>query len=446
MLSLTIGGMFAFYTPVVKSPDEVAHFLRAYQCSGGECYAHKLGDEAGGWLPVSLASTVIHFEGWWPWSNRAAFSRPLNKRVRDFQAFSNTAVYSPIPYVASALSMAIGRRLNWTPLLLFYLGRLGNVVAYALLASSAVRWMPIQRGLMFLLVLSPMSLFLAGTLSADVIMDGLSFLAIAMALYYAIEAERVSNRGLAGLVLVFSLVALSKQAYYPLVFLFFLIPPGKLGTRGRWALAAVAALGIPLLLDVAWFVSIRSIYVPLRPLVNPSAQLHFILEHPWDYVTMFWTCIAENDFSLHVHTIGLLGNLDVFVPGFVFVPYWIAILTMASLGADNGRFLNTASRWLLLAIHVMGLFSVVTHLYLSWDNVGSMHIMGPQPRHVLPFMPLLFLPFHGLGIAIFRPQFSRAAVRWLPWWGSILVLSIAVVSLWSMAGRYYCWPWHCCMG
>lgn len=429
VLSLATGTMFAFCTPVTKSPDEHAHFFRAYHCSEGKLYACQAGNLVGDQLPDSLAAVTLRFHGCRPWSNSAAFSLPLDTHYRTFHPFPNTAMYSPVPYLPASSAIAAGRMANLTPLLLFYGGRLANVLAYAALATFAIRWMPVQKWMLFLIMLMPLPMFLAGSLSADVVTNGAAFLAIAMVLHFAIRAERVTPRSVAAIVLVFTIIALSKQVYCLLTLLFFMIPARKLGSRRQWALAALAVIGLPLLLDLAWCLSVKSLYMPLQPGVDPPAQLQYLLSHPCDFLAMLGQAIIECKAHLYVHTVGVLGFQDTYLPTAVYWLYWAVLLTIALLDISDECLLGTAARLISLAVHVTGLLSITALMYISWTAVGGKHIEGMQPRYLLPILPLALLPLQGLGRSILRERFTRRAIPLMPYVAILTVVIAAIASI-----------------
>ena len=62
-----------------------------------------------------------------------------------------------------------------------------------------------------------------------------------------------------------------------------MIPGKKFSSPGRRWLIAALLIGLPLAIDAAWTYSLRGLYVPMLPFVDPQAQFHWILGHPWSY-------------------------------------------------------------------------------------------------------------------------------------------------------------------
>ena len=76
---------------------------------------------------------------------RKARGIALDPQRRQFTAFSNTALYSPLAYLPqSAVIWAAGLG-KASPLVMFYLARVANLIVYLLMAATAVGLAPIQK-------------------------------------------------------------------------------------------------------------------------------------------------------------------------------------------------------------------------------------------------------------------------------------------------------------
>jgi Predicted membrane protein (DUF2142) len=101
--------VFAVVTPPFQKPDEAHHFYRCWQILQGQIAAEQRGNESGGVLPASLPLTAatlhadsiaFHPERKQPREDfGAAFALRLRPHDTVFVNFSNTAVYSPLPYM-----------------------------------------------------------------------------------------------------------------------------------------------------------------------------------------------------------------------------------------------------------------------------------------------------------------------------------------------------------
>ena len=241
--ALAGGAAMLVVTPPFMVPDEPAHFYRSWQVSSMNIF--KVKDE----IPAGLTEfTAI--------CNRMQFSTHEKTTAAEILALGKTridpskrtAVVTPdhiVPYIPQALGIGIGRILGLSPLMLFYLGRLFNLLAAVVLIFMAIRITPSFKWVFFLLGVMPMTLYQASSLSYDAVTTGLSFLLIAVILQMAFGAEKIFTRREIVLPLVVAtLLAASKQPYAVIALAFLIIPRNRFGTLKRYisVLAILAAL------------------------------------------------------------------------------------------------------------------------------------------------------------------------------------------------------------
>lgn len=229
LFALVFGFFILLFTPPFYGFDESLHFWRAYQISEEHIVSERQNDLIGGTLPKSLLSSeqfvyqnFRHPDGKLSFLNYPSVNIPLDKDVRIFINFPNSALYSPIPYIPQAIGMFIGRVLNQSPLVLMYLGRFFNLAFWIVLVYFSIKTTPVFKNVFFLLALTPIILFQSASLSADAITNGLSILLISLFLKYAFRQDCfLSFKNVVLFILISSLIALSEQAYLILMLLFY---------------------------------------------------------------------------------------------------------------------------------------------------------------------------------------------------------------------------------
>ncbi len=440
VFGLLFGGSLVFLTPPYSVPDEQTHFYRAYHCSQGKLYASKRGGATGDDLPSSLTKTFVAItdqaendeQFMISWAKIDKASRiALDPQRRQFTVFSNTALYTPVPYLPISAVIWVTHFWEPTPLAMLYMARVANLIVYLLLAAAAVRLMPIHKWTLALVALIPMSVYLAASLSADAMTLGLSLLVIAMPLNLAMGSERPSRRSLMMLGLLLVLLALSKQAYMGLALLFFVIPGKKFSSPGRRWLIAAIFIGMPLVIDAAWTYSLRGLYVPMRSCVDPQAQLRWIFGHPWSYTAAMFKAIYHLDsYSL---MIGVFGWMGPHLPPWIRQTYWAALGITALLDGGKPLPLSFRAKVVAFGVYVFTASAMATFVYLSWECVGVKSIRGIQPRYFLPIVPLLLLLPRG-GAKLASSRFALAVVP-------VIAMSITVLAAgatwWTLIKRYY---------
>ncbi|HIX34302.1 MAG TPA: DUF2142 domain-containing protein [Candidatus Gemmiger avium] len=148
-------------------------------------------------------------------------------------------------YLVSGLAVLLGYMLHlgFAPTLL--LGRLANLLVFALLTAWAVKRAPFGKRVFLAVALLPMTLHLAASFSRDSLLLGLVFAFTALVLDAAWgPAERIRPVHLAALAILPVLFAPAKMVYLPLAALMLLIPAARIGRRGNWFKAGVLVLAV----------------------------------------------------------------------------------------------------------------------------------------------------------------------------------------------------------
>ena len=435
------GVSLVFLAPPFSSPDELAHFLRAYHCSQGKVYAIKHGRGTGDYLPVSLCETYVAIAQYATKDDEFAISWNrfdlakeirLDPRRESFLSFGNMALYSPVPYAPQAVALSFARFWEMRPLYMVYVARLANLTAYLLLVVTAVRIAPVQKWTLALVALMPMAVYLAASLSADGVTIGLSLLIVAMTMDLAMREGPADWRRLATLGLLLVLLALSKQAYLGMVLLIFVVPGDKFGSRGRRWLVVALMIGVPLAIEAAWAYSLRNLYVPIKPYVDPAAQARWIVTHPGAYVSVMFKEMWK--FEHHSLMVGVFGWLGRPFWRWMLNTYWIALAATAVLDGGRRFSLNLRTRLIVFGTYVASAAIMETFVYLSWEHVGQKNIEGVQPRYLVPIVPLLLLTIRG-GQALAASRFSRIVVPR----AAMAASALAVLATWWIFYKRYYW-------
>ncbi|WP_071516633.1 DUF2142 domain-containing protein [Geitlerinema sp. PCC 9228] len=465
---LWIGGVFGallvLLTPPFQVPDEYQHFYRAYQLSEGQILAdYHVGECSGytrdrqdipcsgGYLPRSLLVTVREVSPpnlrgsaqvkQNPQDILALLDLPLQPSDRVFVRFQGAALYSPVPYLPQIVGIAVGRILGASPLILFYLGRFCNLLAWLGLGYLAIARSPIFAWLLALLLLMPMSLFQAASLSADAATNGLVFLLTATFLQYSLAKPSTSDRDLWFLGMLVLALPLVKPAYIPLVLLFFLIPASQVNRnpssnsppipwRSKYTLVGGGMVLASVLTMLVWSSLAGGNYGKIYPSIRPEEQILFVLQHPVEYVGIFLQTLQTFGGSYLVEFVGKLGWLDTVLPWGVTISYWVILLVVALTdGSESTVAIAGWQKWLLGWVWLASSGLIFTLIYAAGSPVGANVIGGVQGRYFIAIAPLLFLLFYNRRLRLPSPQFSTALVFYL--------LVVQTMTIATVVRRYY---------
>ena len=126
-----------------------------------------------------------------------------------------------------------------------------------------------------MVALIPMTLFEAASLSADSLILGLSFIVVAIFFKFAFDEKKrkLTKKIFIYCLYFFCCFLLSKQIYFVLLFLIFLIPSEKFGGRKNMFLATGFLLLAILLISGGWSLLVKDLYVPIVPQISISGQI-----------------------------------------------------------------------------------------------------------------------------------------------------------------------------
>ncbi|HEX3578553.1 MAG TPA: DUF2142 domain-containing protein, partial [Thermoanaerobaculia bacterium] len=227
--ALLIGLTYVFVTPPFAVPDEDNHFWRAQAVGHGRLLATHGLDAMP--MPKSVEEFTWVIERTSPAETLAqklkvAAALPHDGRIGRPIRFA--AWYSPFPYIATGLIAALPLR----PVIMFYGGRIANLLLTVLLIAVAIRAAPQYGNISAAAALLPMSLYELSSLSADALTIALAWLFTALLFSPPRRTWLVAFAGFAS--------GLCKPAYFLIALLVFATP---LRWRQRMAILGATAFG-----------------------------------------------------------------------------------------------------------------------------------------------------------------------------------------------------------
>lgn len=422
---------FVLITAPFQAPDENQHYMKALLLSEGRVMPEQRGEQIGAKLPRSaldLHGVDFPTEAT---AEKRRFAKPMLEQSwradmarpgRAFADFPNVANYAPTLYAPGAAGLLLGDELGLPRLGSLYAGRIANALAGLILLGVAFCLMPFGRNALLATALLPTFCFQTGSLSPDAIINGVGFLALALAL--RVMAMGSNSARTAGLMIAGPLLALAKGVYLPLMAAGLQWPRRR--DAGPWLLLGAMALGAGAF--IMWMKmsgGSQALYhimsrktgetVMTAPL---AAQLAVILADPVGYVRTLVSSVVERAPVYGLQIVGRFGWNAILLP---LLAYPLAGLMMiAAILNGSGVRISMGRRLWWLAVAIGTALLIETAMYLTGTPLGADFIQGTQGRYFLPMLPLALLaimPERGMTGA--RPVFAGAA---------ILLLLVAVVS------------------
>jgi uncharacterized membrane protein len=411
--AIVFGLSMVFLTPPFQSPDEPAHFFRAYQVSDLTFAPVVKNNATGGYLPKSLLITLdILNPGKLDYRSedyaqkfREARLLPLNRTEKDLLFFPNMALYNPVLYIPQATGIAVGKLFNLSPLYMLYLARLFNLLFWILLIYQAIKWVPFNKWLVAALALTPMAIFLAGSANADTTVMAYLFVFLAYVLKVAFGSHVAFDwKNLLILTLLSMLVALSKNIYVVVSALVLIIPVSRASGKKDYLLKLSVFFTFTLLTSVLSYLFIQSVLGQIEtielyyggepfPLINPDKQIAHILSDIPGFISMVFYSFSDSLQVTIMSYIGILGWLNIIFPGYYYIFALLALLFFALFSDQKKISIGWKRKVFLIGILTAILLAFSFTMYCSWNNPGDSRITNLQGRYFIPVAPLAWLVF-----------------------------------------------------
>ena len=420
--SLALGVLFAAVLPPLSAPDEVAHYISAYQVSN-RLMGKTAADEDGRVLIraqdawVEDLEDVLADDGSGRTSDRD--SAVLGQMVTQYtygeiRGGGNSAAVSgdgvavsyqpavhttPLAYAPQAVGITLARALGLGSIGLLFMGRLFNLLFYTGMGYLTMRRMPFGKEVVFGVGLLPMTLNLVSSMSYDVMILAMTAYFTAVCLDLAYRAERVRLLDVAVLALVMAVMGPCKMVYGVIAGLCLLIPVKKFGGWGRWLLAAAAVLGafaLAMLVvnsqTVALYTGIQDRHVIWAD--EPGYSFAQLIHSPLLVLKMCYSTLVWQGAELFSGMIGgSLGNMDpvlntpyIIVLGLAFI-----LLMLALRKPGESLKISGGQRVWIWVICLICLGALMFSMLLAWTPVSAGFIQGVQGRYLLPLLPIFAL-------------------------------------------------------
>ncbi len=413
LIALVFGLLFVFITPVNSVPDESGHFLRSYQISELKIISKINNNRIGDSLPGNFTSLMNN----WQIKYHCVIKQKEQNR-NTFYDFRYQAVFSPASYLPQAIGISIAKWFTSSNIPIYYLGRIFNLLFFIGLLYFTLKIIPIYKWLFFALALNPMTLYLAGSYSADTPAIGLSYFTIAYILFLAFsnEKEKLTRKDYVILFLSLSFLALIKNAYFLIGFFILIIPESKFGSRKNKILSIFSITILSIGLNYLWMLQIHEI-LPLymSTKTNPDVQLNFILHNPFEFISILIRSLNAYLFGWWIPSaIGNFGNLGLLLPAKMTSLYAIVFFILALIGANKEIRFSFFQKGVSIFIFISIFVVINIMLFLSWMTVGSIIMAGSfQGRYFLPILPLfLFVFYNNYRINFNHKNISKYIILW----------------------------------
>ncbi len=389
-VSFAICIVFALVVPPFQVADEFVHFFYASGVSTGAIFPTGLPDgSSGGLIPEAHIQISKGFHSI-PFNADIKLDRTLLNEIASVRyngsmsnvSFGAAALYSPIAYLVPGISLALFRFLDLSPLDAFYAGRIANATFWLLVITLSLKYLTRGRVFFSAVVMMPMLLSQLASYSSDAATIGLTALIAMLISRLWCSPIKTLKEYLFPAVLCGVLATIKPPAILLVLPLMFICARNKDWTA--LVVVSFASVSLPLI----WFVFSSSSgmaqgdYAKLHN-INPSMQLEYLLESPFQIFYIAYNTISENILFYYKSAVGIFGWLDTLMPNTFYYILGIA-LVIAFIGSLFEAHINSISLSIICTVSFLlysaGIFAA---LYLSWSPVGAQWVSGVQGRYFL---------------------------------------------------------------
>lgn len=429
IITLIVGTCFALLIPAGAGADEPNHIARVQSLAQGNLFADQVTDRLGYTSPqdteqkdaVLYGAMVDNALTDIAWSNMYKFhagkgedgqalyafptwetegvgaDRHLGEGTH-MEAFSNTAVNTPIVYVPYIVGYWISNLFTNNAYAIILVMRMFGLLTSAAIIFYCIRVIPVGKWIVTTVALIPSMIVFNASITADTVTFAVCILFLTQLLRVCVAKGRPSRMQWVLLIVSTLLLAMVKMSYLPFAAMLLLIPLFNISMRTLKMVLAVGALGVVTgIVFLLWYFTISGINTGAMFNVgaSPSLQKKVILSDPVGFMKiLFKQFFAQNYFNLNYFGVpDLHGHL----------PYtgWITILALCcSTSMTDSRecgfsclkkhtpLFTLACYFVCACVFVL----ICTALYLQFNTVAATEIDGIQPRYFLPILPLLLMP------------------------------------------------------
>ena len=411
-VTLLVTILFAFLNPVGLTPDEGAHYLRAWEVSRG----HLVNKVASDGISISCDEYIFAAKRPDGVVNVAYFDQRAETHLHQpgcTASTRNTAnLYPAVPYIFSATGIRLGEFMGFSFKGKLVAARLLNALASCFIVFFGLRAMTdLKRVVLFLFIIPGVATQI-GSISADAISYALIF-------RLALNWVDISQAGIARKSTIASSIVLSLflgwskpiQGLFSLVFSSFLFEK-RLERTDKWMLG----VAVPMIAILAMIVTRAQVSPYLGNGAAPFDQIVYALSHPITTLGVF----ATSTFT-HLHDYVLQVSLG--IPFKIISVVWAyAILAAFLTLAITSTALPRLARLFALGTALMLIAAPIASMYLVYNPPGYKEVLGVQGRYFIP--ALVLIPFAISGM-LTRVRLSRGL--------KIALFSIAPISSVAMA-------------
>jgi len=386
-LMIPIGLAYLIFMIPNQVADENVHYVSAYNIATGNIMNLNLYAEYPHQMLENSPSVVTNYE-------KLTEVLKLSPDFKNVATSNTNSRYISILYLPASTGLFIGKTLNLSCYLGYYLARVLSFVVFLFIGYCCIKIIPFGKMVMFVYLFNPMLIHQIISISADSLIISFCLLFVCYILKLLYDDDKLTKKRLLILSFLTICVALGKYVYIPLILLLFLLfknesPKNKKILFSLFGISVILCIGLYIYIN---FVDVGpgSSYT-IQNNVDSLAQLKNVIKHPTIFFEMYYrTFMQLGSYYLETFLGSSLGWLNVHINELIIYSYLI-LLCFSPFLSINEKYPNIKLKISFLLITIITAMLIIFGLYLSWTPVGDLVALGIQGRYFLPIAFMLLL-------------------------------------------------------
>ena len=434
------------------SPDEMVHYSSAYRFSN--LFMGKIGLLGDKRLLMRMEDYTFLCSG-----GKKLDLQYYLRTLGGIQLFAEKSGYiiidsaiptnAPFCYCFSALGIALGRLLNLSGSVTFYLGRMGNLLFFVLSMRYVMKKIPYGQAALFSISVFPMMLQLESSYSYDIVTYCYVAFFFMQVMYIAYSDCSISPKEVALCAFFAALMAPSKVVFLPLLFIVFVIPKNRFGKDCENSMKIKGFIifsGIMSLIAVYMVIGAFGINSSVGQMVENNKSVHmlawaheegitvsWIMGHIFETVLIYIRTLVERSNTYFFELFGShLGWLDVNVPYINLAICFAVFLLSVNIRGDRmeGHQPGIIEKMWIILMCIASAAATMLVLMLDWTPLSYNIIHGIQGRYFLPLMISMIFVLKNKNIQISKiiSKYVVLVMTGLNIWVCVYIYSQAVLA------------------
>lgn len=430
---MILGSVYSFVLMPLSAPDEVLHYVGAYELSSKILGNPKPLYDRDGNLRIRKEDVEIDD---WSGDNKPDEATVFGMFIQKEQIlerqkagfFAEESGYSftlqkPVPttpfaYLFPALGFSFARLISASRFTLLYFGRFFNLLFFSVMTAIAIEKMPFGKEMLFSISLFPMTLELVSSLSYDGFILALSFVLLSVVLDYEKRTEKLGLKEI-GIICLLAILLSPCKMIYSMLFASCIVVSYRRFSSPLLYFFAIFAVGLSIVLGVL-LVNFDAFSRYLRPqadTVNVSDVVgNGIVQETYNRRETFaqpdvFVKILRNTFMIKGkeylltmvgHPLGQFDSRLCFPEGlcylFLAFPFATAILGEKK-GTRDKKTWHILQRAVFLLLSAGLVLVTLTMMLFAYTPKRTDYVLGVQGRYFIPVLPFFVLALMPMGIA-----------------------------------------------